>query len=80
MARYDVHSIGSQVLVFPKDLKYTPPTEKPVNYIDELVGAKLKKVRVEPSGLCSDEIFLRRVTLDITGTLPKVEEYQRIYC
>jgi hypothetical protein len=76
MSRFATFTVGSQVLVLPKDLKYTPPTEKPVNYIDELVGAKLAKLRLEPSGLCSDEVFLRRVTLDITGRLPTPEQYE----
>ena len=34
------------------------------------VGAKLQKLRIVPSGICSDEEFLRRVTLDIIGLLP----------
>ena len=76
MARFETHTVGSQILVLPKDLQYTPPEETPVNYIDELVGAKLQKLRIEPSELCSDEVFLRRVTLDITGKLPTAEEYQ----
>ena len=76
MARYDTHTIGSQALVLPKDLKYSKPESKPVNYIDELVDAKLNKLRIIPSELCSDEIFLRRVTLDVAGVLPTEEEYQ----
>ncbi|MFO0868942.1 MAG: DUF1553 domain-containing protein [Pirellulales bacterium] len=74
MARFDTHTVGSQVLVLPKDLVYAAP---PVsgNYIDALVGAKLGKIRVLPSGLCTDEQFLRRVTIDITGRLPTEEEY-----
>ncbi len=39
------------------------------------MNAKLNKIRVLPSELCSDEVFLRRVTIDITGLLPTVEEY-----
>jgi len=77
MARFDTHTVGCQVLVLPKDLEYTPPGEQPKNYIDELVGAKLRKLRILPSGTCGDEVFLRRVTLDITGTLPTEEEYQQ---
>ncbi|MEX2113596.1 MAG: DUF1549 domain-containing protein [Pirellulales bacterium] len=77
MARFATHTVGSQVLVLPKDLQYSPPAEPPVNYVDELVNAKLQKVRVLPSGLCDDETFLRRVTLDITGLMPTVEEYQQ---
>ena len=76
MSRFATHTVGSQVLVLPKDLQYTPPTTPPVNYVDELVNAKLQRIRVLPSDLCSDETFLRRVTIDITGLLPTVDEYQ----
>lgn len=76
MARFSTFTVGSQVLVLPKDLHYTAPTTPPTNYVDELVNAKLNKIRIEPSEICGDEIFLRRVTLDITGLLPTVAEYQ----
>ncbi len=48
------------------------------NYIDELVYAKLKKLRVEPSGLATDAEFLRRVYLDLTGLPPKPEEVRAL--
>src|SRR5665213_1053002 len=38
--------------------------------IDELVITKLRKVGIIPSGICTDAEFLRRVSLDLTGTLP----------
>ena len=38
--------------------------------IDALVVDKLKKVGIVPSEICTDLEFLRRVTLDMTGTLP----------
>lgn len=76
MARFDTHTVGSQVLVLPADAKYEKPTEQPVNYVDELIGKKLATLRVEPSGLASDEEFLRRVTIDITGTLPTRSEVE----
>lgn len=44
------------------------------NRIDELVGARLKKNRTPPSPLCSDEVFVRRVFLDVIGTLPTPAE------
>src|SRR6266508_1415239 len=40
------------------------------NFIDEHVLAKLRKFNILPSMLSSDEEFLRRVCLDVTGTLP----------
>ncbi len=40
------------------------------NTIDEFVFAKLRRLNILPSELSSDEEFLRRVCLDLTGTLP----------
>ena len=40
------------------------------NFIDEHVFTKLRKFNLLPSELSSDEEFLRRVCLDVTGTLP----------
>lgn len=44
--------------------------------IDELVVAKLRKLGIVPSALCSDVEFLRRVSLDMTGTLPAPKEVE----
>ena len=44
------------------------------NFIDELVYAKLKRVKTLPSELCSDAEFIRRASLDLTGLPPKSEE------
>ncbi|MEZ6133923.1 MAG: DUF1549 and DUF1553 domain-containing protein [Pirellulaceae bacterium] len=74
MARFDTHTVGSQVLALPTALEYTAP-EITGNYIDQHVGAKLNKLRILPSGKCNDEEFLRRVTIDIVGLLPTEEEY-----
>ena len=40
------------------------------NFIDDYVFAKLRRFRIRPSELSSDREFLRRVCLDLTGTLP----------
>ncbi len=44
------------------------------NFIDELAAAKFRELGIEPSGLCDDATFLRRIFLDATGTLPDLEE------
>ena len=44
------------------------------NALDEAVFAKLKILRVPPSGECDDATFLRRASLDATGTLPTAEQ------
>lgn len=42
--------------------------------VDQLVVQKLRKMGIVPSDLTSDEQFLRRVSLDIAGTLPTPSE------
>ena len=44
------------------------------NYIDQLIDAKLQRMKVQPSGLVDDAAFLRRVSLDLTGQLPVPDE------
>src|SRR5262245_7070277 len=44
------------------------------NYIDDHVFTKLRTLRVNPSELCSDEVFIRRAYLDLLGILPTAEE------
>ena len=75
MARFATFTVGSQVIVIPEGLNYQRPKFASKNYIDELVSDKLHKLRILPSELCTDEEFLRRATIDITGTLPTEEEY-----
>ena len=73
-ARYEGLATGVQVLAIPKNLHFTWPTVTENNYIDTHVNAKLRKLRIAPSDLCDDPTFLRRVYLDITGTLPSPDE------
>ena len=40
------------------------------NFIDQHVNRQLQDLNIVPSGACSDADFLRRVYLDIIGTLP----------
>ncbi|GIW86884.1 MAG: surface protein [Isosphaeraceae bacterium] len=42
--------------------------------IDRAVFAKLNRMRIPPSELCTDEEFIRRVYLDTIGVLPTPEE------
>ena len=46
---------------------HSPPT---YSRIDELVAAKWQRMKIEPSQLCGETEFLRRVMLDLTGAPP----------
>ncbi len=46
----------------------------PRSRIDELVLARLKSLGIEPASPSSDAVFLRRVYLDVIGTLPTAAE------
>jgi mono/diheme cytochrome c family protein len=74
MARFATHTVGAQVVVVPKGLKYEAPKLVQRNFIDAHVDAKLQNLRITPSEVCNDETFLRRVYIDTTGQLPSTEE------
>lgn len=72
MVRYQ-----GKVAVYRASLPLGAPVENlpaPRNFIDELVFAKLKRIGMPPSPICDDSTFLRRVTLDIAGRLPTIDE------
>ena len=49
----------------------TPPAA--ASPIDRIVFAKLSSLKIQPA-LCSDAVFVRRVYLDVIGTLPTAQE------
>ncbi len=77
MARFDTHTVGSHFIVLPKSLEFKWEDVAENNYVDKHLHEKFRKLRIIPSDLCSDEEFLRRVSLDIAGVLPSAEEYQQ---
>ena len=44
------------------------------NKIDELTASKWQRMKIEPSGVCTDTDFLRRVTLDLIGLPPSADD------
>jgi hypothetical protein len=55
----------------------TYPPFPPNNFIDGLVVARLKLLNIAPSELADDAEYLRRVYLDVIGTLPTPAEARR---
>lgn len=74
IVRYLDH-ITSTLLGFVEDVPgFAWKAPKPDSFIDRHVQAKLKQFRFHPSGLTTDEEFLRRLYLDVTGLLPSPEQ------
>lgn len=75
-----VRYLGSQLPVRVAFIPARPDFRWPVlpaqNYVDEEIFAKLRQLRIEPSELCSDQVFIRRVFLDLLGMLPSRAEVE----
>jgi hypothetical protein len=77
MARFATFTVGSQFIVVPKGDQFVWPNVPENNYVDTLVNNKLKKLRMAPSELCTDDVFLRRVFLDVCGVLPTRADFDK---
>lgn len=56
----------------------SPAFDFPIQTIvDQHTVAKWKELGIAPSELCTDEQFLRRASLDITGTIPTPDEIRQ---
>jgi hypothetical protein len=53
------------------------PALPQINFIDRLAFARLRRLNVRPSGPADDAEYLRRVYLDVIGTLPAPAEARR---
>ena len=69
----DALAAGSPVIYpFQKADKYVPH-----NKIDVIIMEALRGKGAQSTNLCSDAVFIRRVYLDVTGTLPQIEDVRR---
>lgn len=74
LARYEGAYAASTVVILGDKTGFAWQSRPVHNYIDELVDAKLKKVKVQPSEICDDAEFIRRVSIDLTGLPPTSDE------
>lgn len=75
MARYQGH-VGVFRATVPLGVAVND-LPKARNFVDETVQKKLKALGLPSSKVCDDPTFLRRVTVDLTGRLPSLEEVEQ---
>ncbi len=74
VVRFEHLQVPVPLAFLPSRQDFTWTAPEPANFIDELVWAKLQKVRVAPSAVCDDVTFLRRAYFDLAGRLPSRAE------
>ncbi|MBC8353555.1 MAG: DUF1553 domain-containing protein [Planctomycetes bacterium] len=57
--------------------EFASPAE--ANYVDRLVFAKQRSLQLRPAKVADDATFLRRVYLDLIGSIPTPDEAQRFF-
>ncbi|MDR2170352.1 MAG: DUF1553 domain-containing protein [Planctomycetaceae bacterium] len=73
----ETQNVETQNDITPRNYFESGKTFKAVCRIDEIMLVSLKRHNLEPAPVCSDEVFIRRVFLDVTGALPTQQEVRK---
>jgi hypothetical protein len=76
LARFDKFTAGMPVIVRPGTPFRSPKTPS-FGELDKLVVAKLERLHVASSDVCSDETYVRRAFIDLIGQLPAPADRER---
>ncbi len=74
IARYLDRQVPVRLAFVPARPDFVWARSVPANYVDEHVFARLVQLRINPSPVCSDTVFVRRAFLDLLGILPTADE------
>ncbi len=74
LARFEGAYAATTLTVMGDRTGFAWQTPESWGRIDELVANKWERMKIQPSGLCSDAEFLRRVYLDLTGLPPSADK------
>ena len=72
LVRYMGQVTVCRITLPQEGVRFERPPE--VNFVDGFVWDKLERLGIAPSEQCDDSTFLRRVFLDVIGTLPTAAE------
>ncbi len=74
LVRYEGIYAAREVVVMGDRTGYQFAAMPENNFVDQHVNVKLQRMKINPSGLCTDAEFVRRVYLDLTGQPPTSEK------
>jgi hypothetical protein len=74
IVRYLDRRVSARLALVPARPDFAWSATPEANYIDTRVFEKLRTFRMNPSDVCDDATFVRRVFLDILGIIPNAEE------
>lgn len=78
LVRYLDQQVAVPLAFLPVRHEHAWPGVVAANEIDRHVYAKLRNLQIQPSAPCTDEVFLRRVYLDVLGILPNPSEVRQL--
>jgi hypothetical protein len=73
LARYEGNYAAATLIIMGDRSGFAWKETPEFSWIDALVYAKLKSVKIQPSDVCTDGDFGRRLYLDLTGVPPEPE-------
>ncbi len=77
LARYEGAYAATTITVMGDRTGFKWTKQPSQGRVDELVAAKWQRMKIQPSGLCTDAEFVRRVYLDLTGLPPGADEVRK---
>ncbi|MEO8165386.1 MAG: DUF1549 domain-containing protein, partial [Betaproteobacteria bacterium] len=76
VARFERIFATSNFIVLQPNPSFQPTPVPDANVIDKFVVQKLNRLNITPSEMATDEMFLRRVSVDLIGLQPTPEQVQ----
>ena len=78
----DPQPIRTEKAALTEEISHLLPPRKHIevkrkNYIDDFIFGKMEHDKIPYAGLASDQEFLRRVSLDLTGRIPTSEQVRK---